>query len=182
MPLNKIGTEEIETERLLLRKIAAGDIPKMFYGWASKAECCRYFPWEPAADYTAYRERALSWIDSYADGLFFQWLIVLKESGEPIGMINLHGVNEAKLSAETSYLLSFEHRGKGYMTEALSAVLEFAFEKAGFEEICADVFSGNVASEKVLQNCGMSMLKTEKAKYMKNGKPVDAAEYAIKKQ
>lgn len=181
MALNGFGTRRLETERLVLRRAEERDISEMFGGFASKEECCKFFPWEPASDYEGYRERALSWIENYGNGLYFQWVTVLKNTGELIGMINLHEVNAEELSAETSYLLAPEHWGRGLMTEALSSMLKFAFEEAGFKEIRADVFSGNTASEKVLQKCGMSAVGIEKGKYVKGGAAVDAVIYSLRR-
>ena len=51
------------------------------------------------------------------------WAITLKEDGEPIGAINLVGINSVGVP-ETGYMLMYDKWGKGIMTEAVKAVVE----------------------------------------------------------
>ena len=78
--MNPLGTQELETERLLLRRIRAEDYRQMYENWACKEECSRFLPWSSATDMEAYKNRVLNWVDSYKDDLYFNWLIELKES------------------------------------------------------------------------------------------------------
>lgn len=45
--MNKIGTQEIHTERCILRRIVSEDYRRMYENWAKYEEVCRYFPFEP---------------------------------------------------------------------------------------------------------------------------------------
>jgi len=60
-------------------------------------------------------------------------------------------------SAKLGYTLDEEHRGKGYMTEALGAVITFAFEKLSLQKVEARVRTTNAASRAVVQRSGFKL-------------------------
>ena len=65
------------------------------------------------------------------------------------------------------------------MTEVLRAVLHYAFDEIGLNRVQAEVFDGNAASVHVLTKCGMQFEGVARQKYYKNGRFIDAAQYAI---
>lgn len=71
-----------------------------------------------------------------------------------IGMIGFHDYNPATKTAHLGYWLASHHHGKGYMGEALDAVLEKLFAEGWLERIESDVFSGNQASENLQRKLG----------------------------
>jgi len=56
---------------------------------------------------------------------------------------------------DAGYAVVPEFRGKGYTTEALRAVMRFAFEENGVYRISAGCRAENHVSERIMQNCGM---------------------------
>ena len=177
--MNKIGTQKIDTERCILRRIVPDDYEVMYENWAKYEEVCRYFPFDPVTDIEAYKEKVYRWVTNYESDTYFHWVIEWKENGELIGTINLVNVDEACFTAETSYMLSPSYWGQGIMTEVLRDVLNYAFGKVGLNRVQADVFDGNIASERVLKKCGMQLEGIARQKYYKNGKFIDAAQYAV---
>ena len=82
--------------------------------------------------------------------------IVLKETGEVIGMI---GVDEDSLRWEADslmidYFLGETYARKGYMTEALRALIQHLFAEQSLRLISARVFADNVASRALLEGLG----------------------------
>ena len=179
--MKHLGTRTLEAERIVLRRIEAQDYKQMYENWACKEECSKYFPWSVVTDIEVYKKRVLTWVNNYKDDLYFNWLIELKGTKEAIGIINLHNVDEQAGSAETSYLLAPHHWGKGLMTETVRSVLRYAFEELELNRVCADVFVGNTASEKVLKKCGFQCEGVIKEKYEKEGICIDAISYGIHK-
>ncbi len=177
--MNKIGTQKINTEHCILRRIVPDDYEMMYENWARHEEVCRYFPFNSVTDIEIYKEKVHRWIANYESDIYFHWVIEWKENGELIGTINLGNVQELYFAAETSYMLSPKYWGQGIMTEVLQSVLNFAFNKIGLNRVQADVFDGNVVSEHVLTKCGMQFEGIAKQKYYKNGKFIDSAQYAI---
>jgi ribosomal-protein-alanine N-acetyltransferase len=82
-----------------------------------------------------------------------QWTIVDKNTGRFIGMISLEltlAINKMALS----FRLKPEMWRQGYATEAVSAAVEFAFNKLMFSELSALVHPDNIASQRVIEKAG----------------------------
>lgn len=177
--MNQIGTQTIDTERCLLRRIVPDDAPMMYENWAKHEEVCRYFPFYPVMDIEQYKEKVHKWSSNYESGTYFHWVIEWRERSELIGTINLGNVQEASAMSDTCYMLSAKYWGQGIMTEVLHAVLYYAFYKVELNRVQADVFDGNTASIHVLTKCGMQLEGIARQKYYKNGAFIDAALYAV---
>lgn len=79
------GTQTIETSRLILRRAVREDAEPMFRNWASDPEVTKFLTW-PAHSNIAVSEMVIgSWLQEYEKESYYQWMIVLKELGEPIG-------------------------------------------------------------------------------------------------
>ena len=93
--------------------------------------------------------------------LFFtEFLIVLKETGHVVGSIDYKYVPIDGLT-EVGYGMNPDYEGHGYMTEALTAFLDFG-RKNGIKTVRADTEPGNIRSQNVLKRCGFTFLKEEK--------------------
>ena len=93
--------------------------------------------------------------------LFFtEFLIVLKENGHVVGSIDYKYVPVDGLT-EVGYGMNPDYEGHGYMTEALTAFLDFG-RKNGIKIVRADTEPGNIRSQNVLKRCGFTFLKEEK--------------------
>ena len=180
--MNLTGTPTLFTKRCTLRRMVPDDYRMMYENWAKYEEVCRFFPFHPIADIEIYREKVNKWCSSYASPSYLHWVIVWNQSGEVIGTINLGNVDEASEMADTAYMLSPRYWGLGIMTEALQAVLSYAFGEAGFNRVQAEVFDGNAASARVLAKCSMQLEGVARQRYRKDGQWIDVAQYAVLKR
>ena len=104
-----------------------------------------------------------------ADGSIGVWCICKAQTKDPIGTIALLPLpveaedTEWELvctgempegDIEIGYFLRKDEWGQGYVSEAVSRVLEFAFSVACLEEIVAVIDPRNTASRKVLERTG----------------------------
>lgn len=98
-------------------------------------------------------DAAIGYTRSYAVDARWLWAIRERADGPLLGVIELKPHELA--SAELGFWLGSEHRGRGIMTEAAIAVVEYAFTVAGLEHVdwCAVV--GNVPSAIVARNAGL---------------------------
>ena len=81
------------------------------------------------------------------------WVIEDKYSGHFIGLISLElapAINKMSLS----FRLKPEIWRHGYATEAVRAVVEFAFDKLMFGELSALIHPDNIASQRVIEKAG----------------------------
>ncbi len=92
--------------------------------------------------------------------LFFtEFLMVLKENSHVIGSIDYKYVPRDGVT-EVGYGLNPAYEGRGYMTEALNAFLEFG-KSLGIRAVRADTLKDNVRSQNVLKRCGFRFLKED---------------------
>lgn len=78
--------------------------------------------------------------------------------GALIGFINDCGIDED--TVELGYVIDPAHKGNGYATEALSAVIGEVF-RMGYRRVVCGYFDGNDASRRVMEKCGMIPLSQE---------------------
>ena len=79
--------------------------------------------------------------------------IRLKESEKLIGIILYF--DETKESCEIGYGLGSEYWGHGYASEAAERFIRYCFENRGLKTVYASFFTGNEASRRVMEKCGM---------------------------
>ena len=173
------GTQTIETSRLILRRAVREDAEPMFRNWASDPEVTKYLTW-PAYETveTAYPILDM-WISEYEKPNYYQWMIELKELGEPIGSISAVRQNDRVEEAEIGYCIGKGWWHKGIMTEALSAVIEYLFRSVGMNRVAARHDPNNSHSGDVMRKCGMKYEGTTRASDRNNQGLCDAAHYAI---
>ncbi len=146
---------ELSTPRLTLRRMRTSDDVDMF-DYAARPEVTRYLLWSPHPD-LAYTREYLKYIATrYAAGTFYDWALVLKESGRMIGTCGFTAIDAQNESAEIGYVLSPRVWGQGIAVEAVRAVLAFGFERLLLQRIEARFIRGNEASLRVMQKVGMT--------------------------
>ena len=133
--MKALGTQPIETERLILRRFVKNDAEAMFENWASRLDNLTYVTWDPYLNVEQTRNSIRNWIASYANPNYYKWAICLKENPEKvIGDISIVAIDDNDSSCEIGYVLGQAYWGYGIMTEALKAVLDFCFTQAGFSK------------------------------------------------
>jgi len=153
--MNKAGTQTIETHRLVLRRFRMEDAEDMFRSWASDPEVTRFLTWPTHSSADTTRAVLGDWIPRYEDGGYFNWGIVLKETGRMIGSIAVVRLDEAIEEAEMGYCMSRAYWGQGIMPEALRAVVDYLFDTVGVNRILAAHDVKNPNSGRVMEKAGL---------------------------
>lgn len=181
-PLNHTGTVRLETDRLILRSTSITDAEQM-YIWASDPEVSKYLFWQPHADIEVTKGVLANWDKKNEMLDYYHWGIVLKETGQMIGAGGIIGsIDEKHHSADLGYCLSRAYWGKGYMSEAVAAMIAHLFNTVGVNRIAATYDPANVGSGRVMQKCGMSFEGIKRqARYCTRRGFYDSACYAILK-
>ena len=110
---------------------------------------------------------------------FYQWMIVLKETGQPIGSISVVNMDDRVEKAEIGYCMGRKWWHMGIMTEALRAVMDFLFSDVGVNWIEARHDPRNPHSGGVMRKCGMKYEGTARQADRNNQGICDAAIYAL---
>ena len=92
--LNHKGTKTLETNRLILRRAYVADAEPMFRNWASDPEVTKYLTWPTYEKVETAHQILDLWSKEYEKPDYYQWMIVLKELGEPIGSISVVRQND----------------------------------------------------------------------------------------
>ena len=87
------------------------------------------------------------------------WALVLKETGEPIGCMGYYDASESNIEigpedAKLGYWIAKPYWNQGLCTEALRAMINWCFNKNGFQTLWSDFFVDNPASGRVMKKCG----------------------------
>ena len=145
---------QIETDRLILGKLSASDIPKIveYAGNIKIAQNTLNMP-------HPYEEKdAIFWInlanESFANKSAYVFGIRLKSTNEFMGGVGIR-LTPRFNHADLGYWLGEPFWNNGYMTEAVKAVLEFGFITLDLHKIFATYLIENPASGKVMYNNGM---------------------------
>lgn len=91
-----------------------------------------------------------------ADAKNFTFVIELLESRSFIGLFGLKLSHKKYSKAEIWYKIHPEYWQKGYATESLNSVLDFAFNELNLHRVEAGCAVENIGSIKVLEKAGMT--------------------------
>ena len=84
------------------------------------------------------------------------WLIVINEDGFGAGLVGFKGVPNEAGEVEIGYGIDPDYQGKGHVTEAVKALIDWAFQSDTCMSVLApDTERENVASNRVLEKVGM---------------------------
>lgn len=150
---------EFETERLLIRMPKPGDGKAVYE--SKEASINELLPWMPWAHVEDREEDAEIRIrEAYVKFLTredLRLLVFHKDTGELIANSGLHRIDWDVRKFEIGYWIDSRHSGKGYMTEAVQAIADFAFTElhANRVEIRCDV--KNVKSRAVAERIGFEL-------------------------
>ena len=177
--LHHKGTQTLETRRLILRRAVREDAEPMFRNWASDSEVTKYLTWPTYQSVeTAYPILEM-WEKNYENPEFYQWMIVPKELGEPIGSISVVNHRNDIAEAEIGYCIGKAWWHQGIVTEALAAVIDYLFDQVGINRIEAKHDLNNPHSGGVMKKCGMIYEGTSRQSDRNNQGICDMATYAI---
>ena len=157
----------LESERLILRPWEISDAHDMFYLWASDPEVTKYLTWDTHRDINDTKAILNLWIKEYEKPERINFAIVLKETGELIGGIDVVGYMEGV--PIIGYNLAKKYWNHGYMTEACKRLINYLFS-IGHKEIRIDAAEENIGSNRVIIKCGGVFLKSEYEEFPSKGR------------
>ncbi|MBP3414909.1 MAG: GNAT family N-acetyltransferase [Clostridia bacterium] len=154
----------LKTQRLTLRPFCDNDAEAMFKGWTYDERVARYCRWYPHKSIETTKQLLKMYLDEAAGGFTYRWAIEIAETQELCGCIDVVDISDDGKTASVGYVLSFDKWNRGYMTEALEAVIEKLFCE-GFEAVSAVHYIDNIASGRVMEKCGMKYVGNDKTLY-----------------
>ncbi len=148
----------LERDRVYLRTLRQGD----WRDWSELREESREFlvPWEPTWSHdslsrAAFRRRVKAYDREWQQGTAYSFLILRREDETMLGGATLsHLRRGVAQSASLGYWIGSRHARQGYMTEALGAILDFAFDDLTLHRVEAACLPKNDASRALLMRRG----------------------------
>ena len=180
--MNHLGTKEIETDRLLLRKFKLSDAEEMYKNWANDDNVTRYITWPTHKDIEETRRVVEGYVNDSARDNYYHWCIVLKETNEAVGSIGAFRLYDDLKLFEIGYCIGKKFWNKGITTEAMKALIKFFFEEAGVNRIEARHDVKNPASGRVMIKSGLKFEGILRQAGKTNNGINDMAVYAILKE
>lgn len=156
-------TPTLETNRLILRPLRETDAERM-QELFPRYEVLQYMtaaiPWPyPADGSKVFLDRVLA---EMAAGERYGWAITVKEAGDDllIGVIDLFPNNP---DDNRGFWLGAPYHRRGYMTEAVVAVNDFAFDVLGLPQLILNNAEPNVASHRLKEKSGAAIVEIREA-------------------
>jgi len=144
---------ELETERLLLRRVTKNDVNEIFL-LRSNPDTMKYIPRPLVKNIEQAREH-LAMIDTKIENNeAINWAITLKNDPKMIGIIGHYRIQHGNFRCEIGYMLLPEYNGRGIISEAVNKVTDYGFNTLEMHSIEGVIDPANAASEKVLQKNG----------------------------
>ena len=173
------GTRVIETNRLLLRPFVPEDADAAFRNWTGDPAVTEFLRWPTHGSVDVTRRVLKDWIDSYRRDDFYQWAIVLKSLGEPVGSISAVDLNERLDIVHIGYCIGSRWWRQGITSEAFAAVIPYFFREIGANRIESQHDPNNPNSGCVMEKCGLRCEGTLRQADWSNRGIVDAKIYAL---
>lgn len=171
----------IHTERLRLRKAKLSDAEAIFRQYAKDPQVTRYVSWRAHGNLEETREYMRMCAMAWDIGKAFHWVLETGKEKKVVGMV-IARVNAEKW--ELGFVLARRYWGRGYMTEAVKALIAWAFTQKEIFRVWAVCDIDNKASARVMEKAGMTcegILKRWSVHPNLSAEPRDSYCYAIVK-
>lgn len=146
----------LTTERLLLRPFVVGDAPRFaeLAGAPRIAAAMISVPHPMSLDIACAEIARCQ--DDCTSGRAVTFAITLRHrTDQCIGLVALRHIDRDHDEGELSFWIAESEEGRGYVTEAARAALEYAFQALRLNRVCAYHLATNSASGRVLARLGM---------------------------
>jgi RimJ/RimL family protein N-acetyltransferase len=144
--------EILDTDRLILRPPVLDDTESIFQKYAQDPEVTRFLTWRPHESIDVTRVFLNRCIQCWKDETAFPWVIICKEDDALIGMIEMR---IDRFRADFGYGIARQYWNKGYATEAVKAVVQWALGQESIYRVWAICDVENLASARVLEKGGL---------------------------
>jgi len=176
MPLLDPGL--LESRRLLVRRVAATDLADLgaVNGDDAVTRFLPYATWRTPADGSAWFERMQG---IQASGTALQFVVIERSSDRAIGTCLVFRHDEGSARAELGYVLGRAHWSRGYMREALGALIGGAFGPMKLRRLEAEVDPRNGASQRLLLHLGFQKEGRLRERWVKKGESKDVDVFGL---
>lgn len=163
-----VAAEIPDTERLTVRPVIEADLPALL-DVNGNEEVNRFLPyarWQTLQDAEAWYQRMLG---IQSTGTAIQYAIIGRQQSRAIGSCLLFHLDAGSARAELGYVLGRQYWGRGYMREALTALIHSAFGNLQLRRLEAEINPENTASVRLLGGVGFKREGLLRERWVTNG-------------
>lgn len=163
----------LDAGRICLRQLAEEDTGDMHAVYSDEVAMAY---WSIAATKTIEETRQLVRrdVEAVEKGLALFWAIEWKQTGAVIGKCTLWQYDESNQRAELGYILNRQYWRMGLMSEALEAMIDYAFSGLRLHRLEADTDANNTASLALLEKLGFQREGFFRERWYVNGQRQDS--------
>ena len=152
---------QLQYDKIFLRPLEPEDID-LLYQWENNMEI-----WEVSNTKTPFSRHILAqYIMESAKGIYETKqlrLIIQNQNGQPVGAVDLFDFEPYHLRAGVGILIhNKEDRQKGFATDALLALSNYAINSLGLKQLYANIAEDNTTSIRLFEKCGFSQSGVKK--------------------
>ena len=153
--MSEAAFSRIESERLKIRRFKDSDLAP-FVAYRNDAEVARYQSWDSCDEQEARAFiREMESAQPGVPGEWFPFAIESKVTGDLIGDCGLRVDEHEPYRAEIGFTLTREYQGRGLASEAISRLLDYAFDTLGLHRVVAIADCRNAPTVALLERVGM---------------------------
>jgi ribosomal-protein-alanine N-acetyltransferase len=171
----------LESKRLQFRKLTPKDATEILL-LRGNPETMKYIPRPLIIDIDGALAHIKMINDKIDENTDINWAVTEKGNNKCIGIMGFYRTQPEHHRTELGYMITPEHWGKGYVTEAVTVLLDFAFNSLQFHSIEAVIDSRHIASERVLQKVGFVKEAHFKENFYYNNEFTDTVIYGLLKR
>lgn len=146
---------QIDTDRLILRFLSQADVDDVLQ-YQGDPDTVRFIPWEVRSRdevlHALEKAESFTSLDSESSSLLLA--IVLRATNQVVGQLNTSFIDKKNSTANVGYVLNPNFRAKGYVNEALAALIDYLFARGDVHRIIADIDIRNESSVRVVERLG----------------------------
>lgn len=148
----------------------------LYRAWVNDQSTTRYMG---IGNYPVTDRELEAYIRKYNASKDFLLGIFLKD-GSHIGNVTLHQIDMQNRNAEIGILIgALKARGQGYGTEAVSLLVEHAFNRLNLHKITTGMIDGNTASQKMFERLGFQKEGRLREQFYLDGEYHDCFRYGL---
>ena len=163
----------LDATRVRLRWLSDADAEPLYAVFSDPA-VMRYWSTPPMRDLGEAQALIAEIHEFFRTQRLFQWGLARCEDDKVIGTCTLFAINPAQGRCEVGYALGHAHWGRGYMHEALTALIGFAFGTLEMRRLEADIDPRNPRSLKLLERLGFRREGLLRERWKINGELQDS--------
>ena len=176
----KIEVCNLETERLLLRKLNISDLND-YIEFRNNEKLHTYLPTKPKKNVKDYKKSLKARLKEYnkKKDPRLTWAIQLKDENKLVGTISIEDVWKQHRLCELGWSINVNYQNKGIAFEAGQALINHIFKNYDINRIQAFIWQGNEASKRLAIKLGFTHEGTDREARLKDGKFLDIWNFGL---